>query len=42
MANLIDTFLNQLTAEEKRDKTSEQYGGKPSTCMTMRRTNIMR
>lgn len=27
MANLIDTFLNQLTAEEKRDKTREQYGG---------------
>lgn len=27
MANLVDTFLNQLTAEEKRNKTREQYGG---------------
>ena len=27
MTNLVDTFLNQLTAEEKRSKTREQYGG---------------
>lgn len=27
MGNLINTFLNQLTAEEKRNKTREQYGG---------------
>ncbi len=27
MTNLVDIFLNQLTAEEKRIKTREQYGG---------------